>query len=238
MDEVAQRAVLYARVSTEEQARSGLSLDHQLRQMRLYCELHRITVWDHVVDTGASGKSLDRPGMAKVLALAAAGDADCVIVYRIDRLTRSVLDFANLVATFEQTGVALRSVTDQLDTSSPAGRLITHVMVSFAQFEREQIALRVREALGEAKQRGTFLGQPPVGYRVQGGRLVRTARFEVVTLAHQLRADGMTLLAICQELEARGIKTSRGFDSWHPRQVSRLLSSPLQVGSGDFHATT
>lgn len=225
-------AVTYARVSTEEQARSGLSLDHQQRQLDLYCELHQIDVVEKVVDAGASGKTLRRPGFQRVSELVRDGGADTIVIYRIDRLTRSVRDFANLVAELDARNVALRSVSDHLDTSTPSGRLITHVMVSFAEFEREQIGQRVKDALSEARERGTFLGQPPVGYRVRDGKLVPNERYPVVAMAHDLRNQGLTLREIGSHLQTSGIRTTTGLLTWSPKQVSRLLAAPLHASEG------
>ena len=226
--QIASRVVIYCRVSTADQAREGVSLDLQENRVRDYCRAMDLEVVEVIRDEGWSAKSLDRPGMARMFELIDQRVIDGALVYKLDRLTRSVVDFGSLLQRFEERNIALMSVRDSLDTSSAAGRLVTNIMLSVSQWEREVIGERTREALAQVKARGTHLGQPPVGYRVSSGRLVATERHRLVRRAHELRAGGMTLREIADALEQEGEVTGSGLSTWHPKQVSRLLSSPVQ----------
>lgn len=221
------RVVIYTRCSTTEQAADGHSLAVQEAKARAWAEAHDIEIVEVVVDEGQSAKTLDRPGMKHVRELVSSGAVDGVLVHKLDRLTRSVADFGTLLDELEQHGCSLASVKDSLDTSSAAGRLVVHIMVSVSQWEREVIAERTVEALAQARENGTYLGHPPVGYRVQEGRLVPTERIVVVQRAHELRRTGMTMSAIGKQLERDGILTGSGRSTWHARQVKRLLDAPL-----------
>ncbi|MCW2920750.1 MAG: recombinase [Thermoleophilia bacterium] len=223
---VGTRVAIYARVSTPDQARSGLSLDLQLRRMRAHCEAHGYTVVEEIREEGHSAKSLDRPGMDLVRHLLREAAVEAVVVYKLDRLTRSVADFAKLLEEFEAAGVSFEAVVDRLDTSSPSGRLVVNIMLSVAQWEREEAASRTKEALGQAKARGVFLGKPPVGWRVQAGRLVPGERIEVVEMVHALRDRGLTLHEIAVRLNEDEVPTKTGRGPWRKNTVARALRAP------------
>src|ERR1700680_1659192 len=141
------RAIGYVRVSTERQAETGVSLDAQADKIRAMAIVHAAELLDTIVDGGESAKSLQRPGVQRLLALVDAKKLDCVIVAKLDRLTRSVKDLCELLARFERRGVTLSSVADSLDTGSAAGRLVLNVMTAVSQWEREAIGERTRDAL-------------------------------------------------------------------------------------------
>jgi DNA invertase Pin-like site-specific DNA recombinase len=122
---------------------------------------------DHYDDGGLSGASLDRPALQNLLADVRAGKINIVVVNKVDRLTRSLADFAKLVELFDQHGVSLVSVTQSFNTTSSMGRLTLNVLLSFAQFEREVIGERVRDKIAASKRKGLWVGGPvPLGYRV------------------------------------------------------------------------
>lgn len=217
-----QRVVLYARVSTGEQS---LGLDVQLSKLAAYAELHDLHTVATITDDGVSAGTLDRPGWQQVETLLAEGKADGVVIYKLDRLSRRTADFAALLDRFATEGYALKSVADQLDTSSAGGRLVAHIMACVAEWERAVISERTREALQVAKSRGTYLGQPPVGHRIEGGQPV-PADPERIDLAHQAKAahdDGASLRAIAADFNRQRIRTGSGQGQWHPASVSRLL---------------
>src|SRR5262245_43477626 len=160
------RAVGYVRVSTEKQADGGVSLDAQAAKIRAMAVVQGVALVETILDAGESAKSLDRPGMARVLALVDAGAIETVIIAKLDRLTRSVADLAELLKRFERRGVSLVSVADSLDTRSAAGRLVLNIMVSVSQWEREAIGERTRDALRHKRAKGERVGTVPYGYRV------------------------------------------------------------------------
>lgn len=225
--DVGASVALYCRVSTQEQARSGLSLDMQERRMRAHCEAHGYRVAEVIRDEGFSAKTLDRPGMARVRELVASRAVDAIVVYKLDRLTRSVRDFGQLLVDFEEAEVAFEAVSDRLDTGSPSGRLVVNIMVSVSQWEREEAASRTRDALAQAKARGVHLGKPPVGWRVRDGQLVPGERIDVVGQVHALRREGLTLEQIADRMNELGVPTATGKGPWRRNTVVRALKAPL-----------
>src|ERR1039457_2781356 len=141
------KAIGYVRVSTEKQADFGVSLEAQSEKVRAMAVVQGAELADVIIDAGESAKSLNRPGMARLLALVDGGTVDTVIIAKLDRLTRSVADLAVLLKRFERRGVSLVSVADALDTRSAAGRLVLNIMVSVSQWEREAIGERTRDAM-------------------------------------------------------------------------------------------
>ena len=143
------KAIAYARVSTDKQADRGVSLEAQAEKIRAMAVVHNAELLDLIVDGGESAKSLNRPGMERLLALVDAGLVQAIIVAKLDRLTRSVKDLCTLLDRFERRGVALISVAESLDTGSAAGRLVLNIMTAVSQWEREAIGERTRDALSQ-----------------------------------------------------------------------------------------
>src|SRR5688500_7418321 len=172
------RCAIYTRKSSEE----GLEQDfNSLHAQREACEAYVLsqkhegwralpTTYD---DGGFSGGSLERPGLKKLLSDIASGLIDVVVVYKVDRLTRSLTDFSRIVEIFDKHGVSFVSVTQAFNTTTSMGRLTLNVLLSFAQFEREVIAERIRDKVAASKKRGMWMGGPvALGYRVENRKLV------------------------------------------------------------------
>src|SRR5580765_6965425 len=187
------KALGYVRVSTEKQADFGVSLDAQTEKIRAMAVVQGAELLDVIIDAGESAKSLHRPGMARLLALVDAGAVDTVIIAKLDRLSRSVADLAELLKRFERRGVSLVSVADSLDTRSAAGRLVLNVMVSVSQWEREAIGERTRDAMRHKRSKGERVGTVPFGYQLAADGV-------------QLEADAseQRILARMQGLQAAG----------------------------------
>jgi site-specific DNA recombinase len=206
------RMVGYVRVSTDEQASSGLGLEAQMHKIHLYCELHGYEIVEIVSDRGFSGKNLDRPGMKRVLEMMAKKEVDGVVIARLDRITRSVRDMDYLVRDVfsEKNGRILCSATDSFDTSSASGRLIIGVLTQVAQWEREIIVERTVDALKQKKARGERTGNIPYGKKLDddGKTLVDHIgeRLRIRQMA-AMRADGMTYRAIADKFNEIGIRT-------------------------------
>src|SRR3954454_19632263 len=181
---VAVRCAIYTRKSTEEGLKQEFnSLQAQRESGEAYILSQRQSGWTVIAedydDGGFSGAGIDRPAMRKLLADVEAGSIDCVVVYKVDRLSRSLLDFARLIEMFDERGVSFVSVTQDFNSRSSLGRLTLHILLSFAQFEREIIGERTRDKLSAARRKGKWIGGFPVlGYDVdpQGGRLVVNER--------------------------------------------------------------
>ncbi len=155
---MATRVVGYIRVSTEGQADGGVSLDAQRSKLEAYafaCDLDLVTV---EVDAGLSAKTMRRPGLQRALESLRRGDAEGLLVAKLDRLTRSVRDLGTLVEDYFSDGFSLLSVGDSIDTRSAAGRLLLNVLASVSQWEREATGERTREALAHVKAQGVLLG--------------------------------------------------------------------------------
>src|SRR6516165_432296 len=171
------RCAIYTRVSTDQGLEQDFnSLDAQREASEAYIKSQSHEGWrlirDRYDDGGFSGGSMDRPALQKLLADVEARRIDVIVVYKVDRLTRSLSDFAKLVDLFDQHDVSFVSVTQSFNTTSSMGRLTLNVLLSFAQFEREVIGERVRDKIAASKRKGIWVGGPvPLGYRSVGKKL-------------------------------------------------------------------
>src|SRR6202048_4346964 len=159
------RAIGYVRVSTDRQAELGVSLEAQGEKIRAMSVVHDAELLDIIVDSGESAKSLQRPGMERLLALVDGKQVQAVIIAKLDRLTRSVKDLCELLELFECRGVALISVAESLDTSSAAGRLVITIMGAVSQWEREAISERTKDALRHKRGKRERIGNIKFGFR-------------------------------------------------------------------------
>ena len=218
------KAVGYVRVSTDQQADGGESLRLQETKIRAMAEVRGAELSEVVVDAGESAKSLRRPGMSRLLSLVASGSVDAVIVLKLDRLTRSVRDLADLLDTFDRKGVSLVAVSESLDTGTAAGRLVLNIMASVGQWEREAIGERTREALASMKARGLRVGNVAFGFTIaaDGVSLVECPEEQrVIEIVVELRQDGRSLRAIADELNRKGYSTRRG-SAWRHQYVAAI----------------
>ena len=216
------RAVSYIRVSTGEQAQDGVSLEMQRTKVRAWASLNDAQLVAEYADEGLSGKRADRPGLVAAIAHAKREGA-ALVVYSLSRLSRSTLDTLQLTADLERAGCDLVSLSEKLDTSTPAGRVVFRVLAVLGEFEREQVAERTRGAILHMKAKGQRYGAIPHGFRDEGGQLVKDAREgEVVRLVQSLRARGMSLRKISDELAARGAFNRCG-RPFHPESLASML---------------
>jgi site-specific DNA recombinase len=228
-------AVGYVRVSTEEQAREGLSLDAQRSRILAACTVHGLTLAEVLVEAGESGKTLDRPRLQELLERVRAGQVGTVVVTKLDRLTRRTRDLLELVEDiFKPHSVELVSLSEQLDTRTPAGVLMLTVLGALAQMEREQIGERTRSALRYKRDKGERLGTTPLGYQTAaaGAPMVPDpAELEAVRHILRRRRAGVSFGRIAAELAAAGHRPKRGRGwhastvraVWHRRASYRLL---------------
>lgn len=225
-----QKAIIYARVSTQEQAEEGVSLDAQVAKARAYAELYDIQIVDVIRDEGESGKNLDRPGIERVLAALATGEADTLIVYKLDRLTRSVTDMGRLVERTFQTSTLL-SVQEHVDTSTAAGRMLLNILVTMAQWVREDIVERTSAALAHKRAQGQRVGQIPYGMKLGAdGKTLEPHEDEQEIVSRILlwRRCGLSLRKIVTKLNeeqvpARSRNGSTEPGRWHYPVVQRIV---------------
>ena len=209
-----QRCAIYTRKSTEHNLDLEFnSLDAQREACEAYIKSQAHEGWrlvpDRYDDGGLSGASLDRPALQNLLADVRVGKITIVVVYKVDRLTRSLADFAKLVELFDEYGVSFVSITQSFNTTSSMGRLTLNVLLSFAQFEREVIGERVRDKIAASKRKGLWVGGPvPLGYRCIDKKLeIVPEEAEAVRtiFARYLQLGSMG--ALLTELDRRGIRT-------------------------------
>jgi site-specific DNA recombinase len=240
------RCAIYTRVSTDQGLEQDFnSLDAQREASEAYVKSQAPEGWrlvrERYDDGGFSGGSMDRPALQKMLIEVQARRIDVIVVYKVDRLTRSLADFAKLVEAFDAHGVSFVSVTQSFNTTTSMGRLTLNVLLSFAQFEREVTGERIRDKIAASKKKGMWMGGVvPLGYRVEDralhivedhAEIVRSLfrRYlgagSVVRLKQQLDADDFRLPV---RIDGRGRSTGGGlFSRGH---VYKLLSNPIYVG--------
>ena len=221
-----QRCAIYTRVSTEnglEQEFNSLHAQREAGQAYTKSQAHEgwKLIRDHYDDGGFSGGSLDRPGLQKLLADIRERQIDIVVVYKVDRLTRSLTDFAKLVELFDAHGVAFVSVTQSFNTTTSMGRLTLNVLLSFAQFEREVTGERIRDKIAASKKKGLWVGGVvPLGYEVKDRKLiVNEEEAATVRLIFSRYLDLGSLSALQRDLREQGIVTRK-----------RTLSSGRAIG--------
>lgn len=223
------KAIAYTRVSTQEQADSGLSLDAQARRIAAYCDAQEWDLVEIIRDEGFSAATLKRPGMDRALEAVRKRQADVIVVLKLDRLTRSVKDLGTLLEAFDRGGVAFTSVSDNFDTTTANGRLVLHILGSVAEWERSIISERTSGAMAEAKAQGRRVGAVPFGFTLgEDGETLEpdTDRLATVAEIGDLRRGGATLRAIAAHLNNIGVATAQGA-AWTATQVSRILSNSI-----------
>jgi site-specific DNA recombinase len=210
------RCAIYTRKSTEHNLDLEFnSLDAQREACEAYIKSQAHEGWrlirDHYDDGAFSGASLDRPALQSLLTEVQSGKIDIIVVYKVDRLTRSLADFAKLVELFEQHSVSFVSVTQSFNTTSSMGRLTLNVLLSFAQFEREVIGERVRDKIAASKRKGIWVGgMVPLGYASSNKKvLVVPDEATTVRLIFQRYLKLGSVRALAQDLDHRGIRTKR-----------------------------
>ena len=222
---LAMTAIGYVRVSTDKQADRGVSLEAQAEKIRAMAVVHGAELIDIIVDGGESAKTLQRPGMERLLTLVDGKRVHAVIVAKLDRLTRSVKDLCTLLERFERRSVALISVAESLDTGSAAGRLVLNIMTAVSQWEREAIGERTRDALCHKRNQGERVGNIPFGSRLaDDGQHLEPDPAEQTALVEilRLRNDGTTMRKIAATLNQRAYQTRRG-TPWRLESVARIL---------------
>ena len=210
------RCAIYTRKSTDEGLEQEFnSLDAQRESAEAFVRSQRGEGWEILPelydDGGYSGGNTERPALQRLLADIDAGRVHVVVVYKVDRLSRSLLDFAKIMERFDARRVAFVSVTQQFNTATSMGRLVLHILLSFAQFEREMIAERTRDKMSAARKKGKWVGgTPPLGYDVApgGGKLlVNDAEAARVREIFGIYLKEEALLAAVEEINGRGFTT-------------------------------
>jgi DNA invertase Pin-like site-specific DNA recombinase len=216
------KAIGYIRVSTQEQSTTGVSLQAQEEKLKAYAGLYDIELVDIIVDAGESAKTLDRPGLQTALRMLDNGEAEALLICKLDRLTRSVRDLDTLLEHYFSERFSLMSIGEQIDTRTASGRLVLNVLMSVSQWEREAIGERTKEALSHKKSIGEHCGGVGFGYQVAEKRLARTKEHETVQGIIKMRREGLTLTAIANNLNSERVETQRG-GKWYAKTVSNII---------------
>ncbi len=242
------RCAIYTRKSTDEGLDKEFNtLQAQRAAAEWYIGSQRDEGWvvlpDLYDDGGFSGATTQRPALQRLLTDIDAGKVDCVVVYKYDRLSRSMLDFLQLLDLFKKQGVSFVSVSQRFDTSTPMGEVTLNILLTFAQFERQMTAERTRDKIRAARRRGRWTGgMPPLGYDVapEGGRLmINKDEAATVVSIFGLYLDQRSLLAVVQELSRRGWRRKswttrdgkpREGREWNAVDLHRLLTNPIYTG--------
>jgi site-specific DNA recombinase len=215
------RCAIYTRKSTEEGLDQEFnSLDAQREAGEAFIQSQRREGWmalpEFYDDGGYTGGNMDRPALTRLLRAVEAGELDCVVVYKVDRLSRSLLDFTRMLSLFEKQKVSFVAVTQQFNTSTSLGRLTLNILLSFAQFERELIGERTRDKMSAARRKGKWVGgYPMLGYDIDpaGGRLVvNEEEAEQVRAIFAVFEESRSVLLTLAEVERRG---------WHLKSWTR-----------------
>jgi len=230
-------AVGYTRVSTEEQAKGGISLDAQEERLRAYCKLTALSLVEIIREEGVSGtKPLEqRPGGGRLLEILSQGAVKHVVALKLDRLFRDALDALKQTKTWDRKGISLHLVDlggQALNTSSAMGRFFLSVMAGFAELERNLIAERTSIALSHKRRRGEVYSPTPFGFSREGKIFIENPEEkEILSEILSLYKGGWSFRRIAKELERRGVATKNG-RKWHHSTVRYMVKRnfDFQVG--------
>src|SRR6266566_4759517 len=240
------RCAIYTRKSSEEGLEQEFNSLHAQREAcEAYIQSQRHEGWTCLRETyddgGLSGATIDRPALQQLLADIQAGRVDIVVCYKVDRLTRSLTDFAKIVEVFDAKGVSFVSVTQQFNTTTSMGRLTLNVLLSFAQFEREVTGERIRDKIAASKQKGMWMGGlVPIGYDVIDRRLqVNQTEAETVREIFRRYLELGSVRLLMEDLNRRGIRSKvrvanngkqSGGNPFFRGALYVLLSNPIYIG--------
>jgi len=242
------RCAIYTRKSTEEGLDQEFnSLDAQREAAESFIASQRSEGWEALPnrydDGGFSGGNMDRPALKRMLQDIEERRIDCVVVYKVDRLSRSLLDFTKIVETFERQGVTFVSVTQAFNTTTSMGRLTLNILLSFAQFEREIIGERIRDKVAAAKRKGKYTGGMPIlGYdvdRVAKKLIVNSEEAKLVRHIFKRFVLTQSATSLSRELNEQGYTTKawttmkgkvRAGQSWHKMHLYRVFNNRIYVG--------
>ena len=228
------QTAIYCRVSTEEQAKEGFSINAQRDKLTKYAEANEWCVVDYYIDDGISGKKLvDRKEVLRLLEDVKSGKVKNVLIYKLDRLTRSVKDLIYLIEIFNKYDCTFNSQTEKIDTSNAVGRMFVKIIGIFAEFERENLAERITLGYEQKTREGNYTNCNGVfgyDYIVGEGRLeVNREEASYVEKIFEWYLEGNSMLEISRRLEKLGVPTKRG-GLWRQSTIHSILTNPLYIG--------
>ncbi|WP_165571506.1 recombinase family protein [Cytobacillus praedii] len=228
------KVAIYIRVSTEEQVKEGYSISAQKQKLKAFCIAQDWDVAGMYVDEGISAKDMNRPDLQKMIKDIESSKIDCVLVYRLDRLTRSVLDLYKMLEIFEKHDCKFKSATEVYDTTTAMGRMFITIVAALAQWERENTGERISMGLAEKARQGKYpLTFRPFGYDLdlsKGLLSINSKEAKVVRMIVDLYFKGYGANKICKYLNERNIPTRDG-NKWNDKPLMQLLKNPLYYGA-------
>ena len=222
------KAVGYCRVSTEEQARGGISLEVQEDKIEKYAELHNLELLKVIIDDGKSGKDLNREGINEILSLISDKSISHIIIYKMDRLTRNVFDLLYLVRkVFEPGKIQFHSISEKIDTETPMGKFFLLILGGFAEMERDMVSERTKTVLHYKIEKGEYVGSPSLGYEASTGGnkfldINEREQDTVKKIFYLKRYKHLSLGKIAKELNESGVRTKRG-GKWYSGTIKLIL---------------
>jgi len=228
------RAALYVRVSTEDQAIDGFSLEAQMRKLEAYCAAENYDIADRYIDDGYSGTKTARPEYQRMLK--DIDKWDVIVVLKMDRIHRNSVNFTQMMDLLRKRNKNFASVYDQFDTVSAMGRFVMDIMQRIAQLESEQIGERVKLAMKYKAENGSGnLGSAhPYGYEYKDGNLVVIDdEAHIVRAIFNMYTRGSTLQDICDYLNSAGIESKKGV-GWSRQTISNILHNPIYIGQREW----
>lgn len=228
---------IYVRVSTEEQAQEGFSIRAQIDKLKTYALIKEWEIYNIYSDEGISGKNIvDRPAVNRLIEDIKDGKVNNVLVFKVDRLTRSIKNLMELVEVFDKYNCAFNSLTESIDTETPSGRMFLKIIGIFAEFERENLISRVRMGHERKAREGYTFGSlgTSYGYDLKKGEKIQTINPVEAKIVREVFEmfikENMSMLAIAKNLSKRGLITKKGSYKWNKSTIKRMLVNPNYIG--------
>lgn len=234
------RVALYLRASTIKQSEEGYSLEYQRDKLVGYAELKEWTIVEEYEDAGESGRTTNRPAFNRMVEDAKKNHFETVLVYKLDRFSRSLQDLLNVIKILQKHDVSVWSVTQSYDDSTPEGRLMRNMLGSFAQFESEMIGVRVKDGMARRAKEGEWNTSPPYGYTWNGSLILEPNEVKTIKgIYDRYGQEDVSMSQIADELNLYST-TKRG-GKWNPNTVRRILANTIYFGKmkyqGEFIQT-
>lgn len=220
------KTIIYTRVSHQEQAKNGLSLENQLDRCRKYCAFKEFDIIGEICDEGVSGfKTSGRKGWEEMMGLVESKKIDAVVCYSLSRFARNTAATILAIEKMNKKGVEFHSITESIDTNSATGKLFLTMIAAFAEFERTMTGERIKSVLDMKKKKGEAMGSVSYGYKREGKMLVEDETEQgIIRYIVELKERGMNLRGIAEQLEDLGLKTRTG-NKWHVQQIKNIIEN-------------